>query len=873
VGGHRDEAAPVLVRGAADRPEPGTLLAAPMVGRKAELALLLACLEEARDGHSRTVLVTGEVGIGKSRLVHAFRETAGVAGTDWVECQCSPYFQRTPFHPLVALVRKIIQQAIGHASGGAPGPADVAEAVQSLALDASLTPAIELLLSLPVSNRTAVEQLSPQLRRERTIDALVSLLHRRAATAPAVFVVEDLHWADPSTLEFLDRLSVLENAPLLTLLTARPDFTPAWNSPSAITPVQLRRLPPAETARLIAQVSGRDVPAEVVEQLVRQTDGIPLFIEELTRLLLGTPGGGGGKTLDAVMTGEVPTTLREALNARLDRLGAARGLAQLGAVLGQEFEEEDLRALWSGDSAGFKAQLRELVRAKVLHPRGLPPHLSYAFQHTLLRDAAHDSLPSQIRRSAHGRIARDLANRSKGPAARPEWLAYHFAEAGMVREAVPLLLQAGQAALASSANAEARGHFQRGIDLLGKLEQTPADVRLEITLRTLEGMTWVVSRGYAVAEVEEAFGAAMQKVRALAQEETPDLLPALWAQWLFVLVRGSFREALEHSARLLRLADRFRDPGAAMLAHLAQGTTFHGLGRFEEAVVHLDEGIGRYDPAAHSAYRYIYGQDPLMFGSVFKAWALWCLGFPDRAATLVNQTVAHAESLRHPNSLGFALAISAIVHQYRGEVEALAQVSKALLELSTEQGWIHWLGHARLWAGAGALLEGHLERGIVALREARQFAEQAGERSGAGHYDAVLIDALCRAGLLEEARERIQKAKERLAAGGEQAFEADLLRLEGEVVRQGGDLDGARRLFREARESARSRKSRSYELRAALSLARLEREEGRRGEARADLARVFGEFTEGFDTADLRAARAELDAEAFGSPPGASGGP
>jgi tetratricopeptide (TPR) repeat protein len=451
-----------------------------------------------------------------------------------------------------------------------------------------------------------------------------------------------------------------------------------------------------------------------------------------------------------------------------------------------------------------------------------------------------------------------LVNRSK-PTSRPELLAYHLAEAGRPREAVPLLLQAGQAALGASANAEARGHFQRGLELLGKLDTvSPADVTLEVTLRTLEGMTWVMSRGYAVAEVEQAFRAAAERARTL-QEETVELLPALWAQWLFVLVSGRFTEALEHSARLLRLADRCADPGVAMLAHLAQGTTCHGLGRFEEAVQHLDEGIRRYDATAHAAYRFVYGQDPLMFGTVFKAWATWCLGYPDRAATLADQAVAHAETLRHPNSLGFALAISAIVRHYRGEAEPLARITTALLELSTQQGWVHWLGHARLWAGAAALCAGHLDDGLEAMRGARQFAEQAGERSGAGHYDAVLIDGLCRAGLLDEARARIRQARDRLAAGGEQAFAADLLRLEGEAARQGGDPETARRLFHEALESAQARKSRSYELRAALSLARLEREhEGRRGESAACLARVLAEFTEGFDTADLQAARAEL---------------
>jgi class 3 adenylate cyclase/predicted ATPase len=866
LGGNPEEA-PFVVLGALGEPASGAASALPMVGRQAEFALLLSCLEEVRYGNGQTILVTGEVGLGKSRLLQTLREKVVTAQTAWLECHCSPYFQRSPFHPLIALVKSTIQQAAGRAGTEALCPADIQAAAKALTLDAALTPVVELLLSFPPADPSVIEQWSPQLRRERTIETLISLLHHRAAAGPLVFVVEDLHWADPSTLEFLDRLSVVGDVPLLAVLTARPDFTPAWTSPAAITPVQLRRLPPQEAARLVAQVAGHGVTEEVVAQLVRRTDGIPLFIEEASRLLFDrTAPGAGGETPpckgdpagDLPLIGAVPTTLRDALNARLDRLGTARGLAQFAAVLGQEFQVEDLGVLWPGEASGLQTHLRELVRLKVFQPRGLPPHAGYAFQHALLRDAAYDSLPREARRDIHGQIARALASRTTGLATRPELLAHHFAEGGMAREAAGLLLQAGQAALRNSANAEARSHFQRGIDVLGQIEQTPADTTLEITLRTLEGMTWVVSRGYAVPEVQESFAGALARIGALAQEESPELLPALWAQWVFQLVRGFFREAQESSRRLLLLAGRCPDAGVALLAHLAHGTTLHGLGRFEEAVAHLEEGIRHYDPEAHAGYRYIYGQDPFMFGSVFEAWALWCLGFPDRAAELADRALAHAEGLRHPNSLGFALAIAAIIRHYRGEAVVVAQLAQALRRLSTEQGWIQWMGHAQLWAGAADVLQGRIEVGVAAMREARQLAERAGEKSGGTHYDAILIDGLCQAGWLDEAAERITQAKAQLVAVGEYAFEADLLRLEAEVARQRGDAEGARRLFGQALASATGRKSRSYELRAALSLARHERaQQLSNGEGQARLARVLGEFTEGFDTADLRAARAE----------------
>jgi serine/threonine protein kinase/tetratricopeptide (TPR) repeat protein len=804
-----------------------------MLGRDAELALLLSCLEEARTGESQMVLISGEVGIGKSRLVNAVREDPGAEGVEWLECSCSPYFQRTPFHPLIDLLRALIQK-------------------RELELDEESRQFFELLFS--GGEGPQVERLSPAFRRERTIDALIAVLHRRAAATPSVLVVEDLHWADPSTVEFLDRLSVLRSAPLLTLLTTRLNFSPSWSSPAAITPLQLRRLPQAQAAQMIAQISKTALPADVVELVAKTTEGIPLFIEELTRLVAQSPAAAAGTAF-----GSVPTTLSEALNARLDRLGPARVVAEQAAVIGAEFSLDDLRIL-TNDEAGLQAQVRELVRGKIFQPRGLPPHATYAFQHALVRAAAYGSLPREARREMHARLASAMVERK----AEPEILVHHFEEGGMPAEAAAWSLRAGQAALERSANAEARAHFERGIDLLQKHrakapEQAPAVAILEITLWTLKGMAWVVSRGYAVPEAEAAFAAAMDRVRALKLDETAELTPALWAHWIFMLVRGRFGEAEEQGRRLMRLAVRCGDSGVAMLAHLAMGTTLHGTGHFEEALQHLNEGIARYDPAAHGAYRFIYGQDPWMFGSVFKAWSLWCRGFPDSAAKVVDEALAHAQRLRHPNSLGFALALSAIIHHYRGDTEAVERASEALMDLSMEQGWIHWLGHAKLWKGAVQVSRGNLTEGVAGVREARNFAEQGGERSGATHYNTVMIDALCRAGQIDEAAEWIEKTKQSMRAAGEDAFEADLLRMEGEVARLRGDASAARALFAQALESASSKGARSYRLRAALSMARLEREQASPDHpaARARLLEILGEFTEGFETADLRAARAE----------------
>lgn len=803
--GERTSSGNYIVLGAREDAQAGSR----MFGRDAELALLLSCLEQARTGESQTVLISGEVGIGKSRLVKALREDPGAGGIEWLECACSPYFQRTPFRPLVDLSRELSREL----------KTETLDQESRAFLDALQTGAGVI---------SGIERLSPALRRERTIHALIAALHARAQGAPLALVVEDLHWADPSTLEFLDRLSALRHASLLTVLTARQDFAPSWSSPATITPLQLRRLPQAQAAQLIAQIANEDLAEPVAQMLVKTTEGIPLFIEELTRLV--TQHSAETTGTDAA-SGSLPTTLSEALNARLDRLGPARVLAEQAAVIGPEFTLEDLRIL-AGDDPGLDARVRELVRGKIFQPRGLPPQESYAFQHALLRDAAYGSLPKETRRDWHARLAAALAQRKTRE---PEILARHFAEGGMPVAAAGWCLQAGQAALERSANAEAREHFDRGIGLLEKgvpekhratEAEQDAVATLQTTLWTMKGMAWVVSRGYAVPEAAEAFTAAMEQVRRLKREETPELAPALWANWVYALVRGRFAEAEQQSQRLMRLAGRCGNAGVTMLAHLALGISLHGMGRFDEALEHLEQGLALYDPAAHGAYRFLYGQDPWMLGSVFRAWVLSCVGFPDRALDAVNQAVEHAQKLRHPNSIGFALALSAMVHQYRGEAAEVARAAQALLDLSLQQGWIQWLGHARLWGGAAQVMQGQIEPGLAAMREGRAFAQQAGERSGATHYDTVVIEGLCSAGLLDEASEWIARAKQGMQEMGEYAFESGLLRSEGEVAGLRGDKESARRLFLAARESAASRRALSYQQRAERSLARLEQEAG-----------------------------------------------
>lgn len=835
--------------------------ALPMVGRNAELEVLLSCWEEVREGSPRIVLVTGEAGIGKSRLVRAFREALGASPFEWLECACSPYFRRSAFHPLVPLLR-----AMARSRGDARLPSGEAGAdwIEAGGLVPAGAPPSGARGAGPPSTAPDPDQLSPLRRRQIMLEGMLALLRSRADAAPVCLVVEDLHWADPSTLELIDRLATTASGSILTILTARTGFRFDWTTPTAVIPLQLRRVSSAQAAQLVAAIdTGRSIPPEVLDRLVKRTAGIPLYVEEFTRLLLESEAD-AAQCLESSSDGAAtPMTLRDSLNARLDLVGDARWVAQLAAVLGQQFDWNDLCALWTGRVADLEARLDRLVRNGLVRPVGPTDRKAFVFHHGLLRDAAYESLPRDLRRALHGRAAEALAARSHPEQAHPELLAHHLAEAGRHREAAERLLEAWEAALHLSANAEALAHLQRAIDLLGPSPATPEERKLAIRLRTLEGMAWVVSRGYGVPEVESAFARAMEQVRALGTDDAFELLPALWGQWMFALVRGRFVDALSHGERLLRHAERVGDAGAALLAHLALGTSLMGRGRLEEARERLEAALRLYDPEAHAAFRFLYGQDPAMFGKVFLAWVRWMQGWPDHAAQTADAAVEHALGLRHPNSLGFALAISALVHQARGEPRLVAERAARLLALSTEQGWVQWLGHARLWEGAALAAEGRLEEGIARMREGRGLAATAGERSGSSHYDALLVDALCRAGLLDEAQARIAEIRAFIEEGGERAFEAEVDRLDGEIARLRGDRASAVDLFERARAKAAANGARAYELRAATSLAGLDPERGR-----AVLRDVYETFTEGLDTADLRAARRALEGRESGDADG-----
>jgi class 3 adenylate cyclase len=511
----------------------------PMVGREQEVGLLLERWAQVKDGLGQVVLLSGEAGIGKSRLVQVLKEHVASEPQAWLTpCQCSPYHQNSALYPMIDLLERLAlrfdreespQQKLSKLEGflvqyGLP----LAEAV----------PLFASLLSLPLPADYAPLTMSPQQQKQQILHAFLTILLRIAAQQPVLFVMEDLHWVDPTTLELLSLL--VDQGPtarILTLFTFRPDFSPPWTGRSHLTQVTLPRLQRRQAAEMTGRVAhGKALPAEVVEQVVAKTDGVPLFVEELTKMVLDS-GLLQAREERYELTGPlpplaIPTTLHDSLMARLDRLAAVKGLAQLGATLGREFSYELLQAVAPWDQETLRRGLQQLVEAEFLYQQGLPPQATYLFKHTLIQDAAYQSLLKSTRQQYHQGIAQVLEGQFPNICeTQPELLAHHYTEAGLLEQAIPYWQRAGQRAIQRSANLEAVGHLTKGLELLKKLPDTPERAQQELDFQLALGPVFHAVKGQGAPEVEQTYARARELCGQVG--ETLQLFPVLWGLWRF----------------------------------------------------------------------------------------------------------------------------------------------------------------------------------------------------------------------------------------------------------------------------------------------------------------------------------------------------
>ena len=831
----------------------------PLIGREKEVELLLRHWDESTRGDGHVVMLSGEPGIGKSRLLRVLKERTGGEWINEFEARCSPYAQNSALYPAIDLVQNNLQFQRG----------DDAER-KFVLLERRLdqwgftlpdsVPLLAALLSLPPNDRYPALPMTPQRQKQKTLEAIVAFLVRAAEQRATRVIVEDLHWADPSTLELIEL--IIEQAPrahLFVALAFRPEFVPPWPAQPHITNITLGRLTRGEIELMVRSVTGgQPLPAGVMNEIATKTEGVPLFVEELTRMLLESGlmrEQNSGGPLPALA---IPSTLYDSLMARLDRLGTAKEVAQFAATTGREFPYELLRAISPLEETRLSGALNRLVDAELLEEYSSPPQLRYRFKHALIRDAAYDSLLRSQRRQYHRKIAEVLRERFADVVeAQPELLANHFSEAGLIEEAIPCWQRAGQQALQKSANKEAIRHLAKGLEQLGVLPETPQHLQQELMLRIALGAALMVTKGFASSEAQNVYARA----RTLAQQigEGSLVFTVFWALWVFHEARGEHRKARDAAAECLRLAQATGDSASLLEAHHAFGVSLLEFGEFAQGLEHFEHGAAIYDPSRHAALAYTNGQDSGVACLSYQGWVLWFLGYPDKARKLTGEALALAHRLSHPVSTAAAANIACWVYQFLRERQAARVQAETAVALSTEHEFELWRAMGMVGQAWATVEEGLLRDGIAQLRAGLSALRSTGAEVVMPYFLSLLAQAYARAGQVAEGISILAEAQAALEDGGERWWQAELYRLKGEMLLRWPGSPGENEMeaedyLRRAHGVARDQCAKSLELRASMSLSRLWQGQGKNSEARETLAEIYEWFTEGFETPDLREA-------------------
>jgi len=846
----------------------------PLVGREQEWGLLLRRWEQASDGRGNVVLLDGEAGIGKSRLVATLKEhVAGVHHTRW-ECRCSPYHQESALYPMIDLFQRSVQ--FDRTDSPEARLCKIEAALKRYNLAAPETVAIwASLLSVPLPDEYPPPDLSPQRQKQKTLEAVLTLLVTLSTREPLLLIVEDLHWVDPSTLELLDLIvDQAATIPVLVVLTFRPDFTPPWSGRAHLSRLTLSRLSHSQTELMVQTVvGGTSLPPSVLQQITARTDGVPLFDKELTKMVLETgllDEQDDPTTLPGpVPSLAIPTTLQDSLMARLDRLAAVKEVAQLGATLGRAFPYELLRAVSPLDEPRLQRELGLLVEAELLYQRGVPPNATYFFKHALIQEAAYQSLLRATRQRYHRRIARVLAEHFPEKAeTQPELLAHHFAEAGLRPEEVVYWQRAGQRAIERSALAEAIVHLRRGLDALRASPETPDRARQELELQTTIGPALMSMRGYAAPEVQQTYARARELCQQIG--ETPQLFRVLWGLWMSNFVSGQLPTARELGEELLALAQNAQDSAPLVEAHRALGTVLFFQGELAAGRAHLEQALEHYDPELHRSHVFRYGQDPAVTCLAYAAWALWALGYPDLALKRSREALALAETLDHPFTLVFAKSWASRLHAFRRErQQEVRALVREELALAREHGYTLRQATSTITLGWAEAEDGQGDTAIEQMCAGLTAFAATGTRIGYPHCAALLIDTYLLRGRVAEGLSLVAEVLAAARVSGERHYEAELHRLHGELLLRQCDAadqpstetrgrSEAEACFERALDLARQQGAKTLELRATVSLSRLWRHQGKCDEARQTLAVILDWFTEGAETADLVEATAVL---------------
>ena len=842
-----------------------------LVGREEELQLLLRCWSRARSGGGQVMLISGESGIGKSRLTAALLES--IAGEPHTRLRyfCSPQHTDSAFYPIIGQMERAAGIARNDTLQAKLDKLDALLAQTATSLqDAAL---LAEMLSLPNDGRYPSLEPTPQRRRQGTLDALTRQGEALTSKNPVLMIFEDAHWTDPTSLEAFGRVvDWIEKHRVLLVATFRPEFEPPWIGRSYVTAITINRLAQREVGTMIDSVAGNKlIAARIRQDIIDRTDGIPLFVEEMTKAVLEAENEGEARRTAAAVPSPalaVPASLHASLMARLDRLGPAKGVAQIGAAIGRQFSHALLAAVVRKPEAELGWALDRLIAAGLLFRQGVPPHAIYLVKHALVQDAAYGTLLREPRRALHACIAETLESQFAEIAERqPEVLARHCAEAGLIEKAAGLWGKAGQRSLERSALVEAAEQLTRALLHIAALPPaTPALRGQQIKFQVALINTLFHLKGYGAPETKAAIEQArlfIEQAEALGEPpEDPLLLfSVLYGAWIASVMAFNADVARGLATQFLALAEKQAATVPLMVGHRMMGHSLLHVGEFVEARAHYDQAIALYDPVEHRPLVTRFGQDTKVAILSYRSWVLWLLGYPDAALADIENALKDAREIGHAGTLMVALGVPSMACVFSGNYTLATGRVQELFALSEEKG-------ALLWKGMGTAIQGYLLALTGKSLDAVHMMASgitAFSDTGATLYTPFWLLYLARVhaelGQFEDAHRCIGEAMTAVEKTGERWLEAEVNRTAGEIalLLPKPDAEKAEAYFERALAVARKQQAKSWELRAAISIALLKRNQGKRSEARDLLAPIYGWFTEGFDTLDLKEAKALLD--------------
>ena len=841
-----------------------------LVGRQEELDLLVRRWSKAMAGEGQVVLLSGEAGIGKSRMTAALSDRLVMEPHTRLRYFCSPQHTDSALYPII----RQMERAAGFVHrDSAQTKLDKLDALLSQSFTPSEDKALFAeLLSLPNDRRYPQLELTPQQRRQRTLEALTRQTVALAEQRPLLMIFEDVHWIDPTSLEALGRgIDRIKAVGVLLIITHRPEFEPPWLERPYVTALTLNRLGEREIASMIDRVIGNNaLPASIRQDIIERTDGIPLFVEEMTKAVLEAESQGAAERAVAGIPSSsiaVPASLHASLMARLDRLGPAKEVAQIGAVIGREFSHALLAAVANKPEAELQSTLDRLVAAGLLFRQGVPPHATYLFKHALVQDAAYSTLLREPRRALHARIAETLESQfAEITESQPELLARHCTEAGLIAKAVGLWGKAGQRSLERSALVEAIVQLTRALDQIATLPGTSALRREQIKLQVALITPLIHVKGYAAPETK----AVIERARFLIQEaealgEPPEdpllMFSVLYGFWSASYVAFSGDVMRELAAQFLALAEKRGATVPLMIGHRLMGTSLLDTGNIAEGRVHFDRAIALYDPTEHRLLATRFGQDVGVVILSRRALALWLLGYPEAALADADKALKNAREIGQAATLMYAQVVTSLTLVHCGNYATANTQADEVVALADKMGTLFWKALGRISRACNLAQTGKASDAVQMFTSAITTYRSTGAAMVLPWYLSHLSGAYAELGQFDDAWRCIGEAMTAVDTTKERWCEAEVHRVAGEIALKSSEHDVAKAeaYFERALSIARQQQAKSWELRAAMSMARLWRDQGEVQQARELLAPIYGWFTEGFDTRDLKEAKVLLD--------------